>query len=216
GLLEDVIAVRLGEKPKSGLSEDLASDELEALRSLEPFPGERVILGELRDSLRTPPEGRDRFDHLVAALRNTSRSTSTGPPPKCVVFTSSSRACREILVRLRARFGESAVEGYHRGLGRAEVERALARFRIHPGCFVLVCDRAGEEGRNLQFADRVIHFDVPLSPNRMEQRIGRLDRIGRDRPVRSTIFMGPACEHSLYEAWYRVLDEGFRVFAASI
>ena len=102
------------------------------------------------------------------------------------------------------------------GRGRAEVERWLARFRIHPGCFVLVCDRAGEEGRNLQFADRVIHLDLPFSPNRVEQRIGRLDRIGRDRVVRSTIFVGPECEHSLFEAWYQVLDQGFRVFDSSI
>ena len=50
----------------------------------------------------------------------------------------------------------------------------------------------------------------------MEQRIGRLDRIGRDRPVRSTVFTGPATENSLFEAWYRVLDEGFRVFDRSI
>ena len=50
----------------------------------------------------------------------------------------------------------------------------------------------------------------------MEQRIGRLDRIGRDRPVTSTIFIGPQCQDSLYESWYRVLNDGFRVFDASI
>ena len=97
-----------------------------------------------------------------------------------------------------------------------EVEEGIARFRAHPECFVLVCDRSGEEGRNLQFADRVVHFDLPLSPNRMEQRIGRLDRIGRDRPVRSTIFVGPECEGSLFAAWYAVLNDGFRVFDHSI
>ena len=57
---------------------------------------------------------------------------------------------------------------------------------------------------------------MPFSPNRTEQRIGRLDPIGRTCPVRSTIFVGPACEHSLFEAWYRVLNEGFRVFDTSI
>ena len=69
GLLEDVIAVRLGEKPKSGLSEDLALDELDALCSTELFPGSAVILGELRDGARTPAEGCDRFDHLAAARK---------------------------------------------------------------------------------------------------------------------------------------------------
>ena len=83
-------------------------------------------------------------------------------------------------------------------------------------CDVLVCDGAGEEGSNLQFADYLIHFDLPFNPNRLEQRIGRMDRIGRSTPLRSRIFVGPDIEDSLAEAWYRVLRDGFEIFERSI
>lgn len=45
---------------------------------------------------------------------------------------------------------------------------------------MLICDRSGGEGRNLQIADYVIHIDLPWNINTIEQRIGRLDRMGRN------------------------------------
>jgi ATP-dependent helicase HepA len=215
-LLNVAIRVRLGHSVTSVLSTDFSPDDLSTLRDVPPFQGERELLEELLAVLRIPSEEGDRLSLLKQSLRLAHKVNRGGPPPKCVVFTSYTGVCQELLRQLRGTFGEQAVVGYHRGLSRQEVEQGLLRFRKHPDCFVLLCDRCGEEGRNLQFADRVIHFDVPLSPNRMEQRIGRLDRIGRDRPVRSTIFIGPECEGSLFAAWYAVLDEGFKVFDRSI
>lgn len=214
-LLDEVIQCRLC-GAEGGHLGDFPVTDMRALRETPLFPGEREILKALADVLATPSEEGDRVRLLEYALQNLRRASKGGPPAKCVVFTSHTRVCREILRRVRKQFGDQAATGYYDGLEREHVEQAIARFRTHPECFILVCDRAGEEGRNLQCAERVVHFDVPLSPNRMEQRIGRLDRIGRDRPVRSTIFIGPAVEHSLFEAWYRVLDEGFQVFDRSI
>ncbi len=214
-LLADVIRCRL--RPEQAARHcDFPAAALRVLRETPHFPGEREVLEAALELLASPSEEGDRLRLLEYALQNLRRAAKGGPPPKCVVFTSHTRVCREILRRVQEQFGAQAVAGYHTGLDRGQVEQSIARFRNHPSCFVLVCDRAGEEGRNLQCAERVVHFDLPLSPNRMEQRIGRLDRIGRDRPVRSTVFIGPSVEHSLFEAWYRVLDEGFRVFDRSI
>ena len=214
-LLGALVALRLHPECRTP-NADLAETDQRTLQDGPRFPGEREVLEGLAELIAVPSEEGDRIRLLELALQNIRKVNKGGPPPKCVVFTSHSRVCREILQRVQASFGAQAVAGYHAGLDRARVEQAITRFRTHPTCFVLVCDPAGEEGRNLQFAERVIHFDLPLSPNRMEQRIGRLDRIGRDRPVRSTVFIGPATEDSLFEAWYRVLDEGFRVFDRSI
>jgi ATP-dependent helicase HepA len=93
-------------------------------------------------------------------------------------------------------------------------------FRTNNGPAVLVCDKSGEEGLNLQFADNLIHFDLPWDPNRLEQRIGRLDRIGRSTEVRSHVFVALGDDEdtsdSLQEAWYLILLDGFRIFSESI
>src|SRR5205823_1577592 len=85
---------------------------------------------------------------------------------------------------------------------RAAASESLRAFSDEAGPRTLVCDSSGEEGLNLQFADLLIHFDLPWEPNRIEQRIGRLDRIGRTGEVKMRAFVGPECDHSLHEAWF--------------
>jgi ATP-dependent helicase HepA len=217
GLLTQAVRCRLRGEHAQGLAGEFPAASLDLLRTVPLFSGERDILEALLSKMDSPSESGDRIDLLVGTLKNeVARGKRLGVKPKCVVFTGFSGVCREILRRLTRAFSAAEVSGYFSGLTADEVAQAVGRFRTHPACFVLVCDRAGEEGRNLQFADRVIHFDVPFSPNRMEQRIGRLDRIGRDRPVSSSIFVGPECPNSLFASWYRVLDEGFRVFDSCI
>jgi ATP-dependent helicase HepA len=80
---------------------------------------------------------------------------------------------------------------------------------------LLVCDASAEEGLNLHGGRKAaVHFDLPASPNRIEQRLGRLDRFGSGDAVRSIAI---ACEQELDEvAWVHCLRDGFRVFDASI
>jgi ATP-dependent helicase HepA len=76
---------------------------------------------------------------------------------------------------------------------------------------ILVGDALVEEGRNIQFAERLVHVQLPWSPNRLEQRIGRADRFGRGGPVPQHVLGG-----GLLDDWVRLLDRGFGVFAESI
>lgn len=80
---------------------------------------------------------------------------------------------------------------------------------------VLVCDNRAEEGLNLQGAQRwIVHFDLPLNPNRIEQRMGRLDRYGSGEAVRSLVLR---CLDNPYEAaWIEYLDTALRVFDRSV
>jgi SNF2 family DNA or RNA helicase len=100
-------------------------------------------------------------------------------PDKMVIFTQF-RATQGLLVEhLTAAGHEVAV--FHGGLSRMEKEAAIAAFR--GPARLLLCTESGSEGRNLQFAHAVCNFDLPWNPMRIEQRIGRLSRIGQTHDV---------------------------------
>ena len=96
-----------------------------------------------------------------------------------VIFTQF-RATQELLER-RLRQAGHDVAVFHGGLSRLEKEAAIERFR--GPARLLLCTEAGSEGRNLQFAHAVCNFDLPWNPMKIEQRIGRLSRIGQTHDV---------------------------------
>ena len=98
---------------------------------------------------------------------------------KMVIFTQF-RATQELLDR-RLKEAGHAVAVFHGGLSRLEKEAAIERFR--GPARLLLCTEAGSEGRNLQFAHAVCNFDLPWNPMKIEQRIGRLSRIGQTHDV---------------------------------
>jgi SNF2 family DNA or RNA helicase len=100
-------------------------------------------------------------------------------PDKMVVFTQF-RATQEMLARRLGQAGHD-VAVFHGGLSRLEKEAAITRFR--GPARLLLCTEAGSEGRNLQFAHAVCNFDLPWNPMKIEQRIGRLSRIGQTHDV---------------------------------
>jgi ATP-dependent helicase HepA len=80
---------------------------------------------------------------------------------------------------------------------------------------ILVCDRSAEEGLNLQGGGKVlVHVDLPLDPNRVEQRLGRLDRYGSGDKIRSIVIRYP--DVPFRAAWAELLAEGLGVFDRSI
>jgi SNF2 family DNA or RNA helicase len=90
---------------------------------------------------------------------------------------------------------------------RAEKDASIARFRDEVP--VLLSTGAGGEGRNLQFADTVVNFDLPWSPMRLEQRVGRVHRIGQT----SDVFVFNFCQQgSLEEQILRVLHDKINMF----
>lgn len=145
-----------------------------------------------------------RIEALWASLEKLDRKV------KCVVFCSSEVAADRVSGLLLPRLGKGAA----RAVGE-DREESISDFLEVPDCRVLVCDRSDEEGLNLQGgAKAVIHFDLPLSANRVEQRIGRLDRYGSGKPVQSLVLV---CEDDPYQvAWASCLDQGLDVFRRSV
>src|SRR4029453_17679217 len=100
-------------------------------------------------------------------------------PDKMVVFTQFRATQAMLATMLEAAGVEASV--FHGGLTRLEKERAVERFRGEAR--ILLATEAGSEGRNLQFANAVCNFDLPWNPMKIEQRVGRLSRIGQTRDV---------------------------------
>ena len=95
-------------------------------------------------------------------------------------YAETALALEEYL-RLRTSVNASV---FHEGLSIIERDRAAAYFADDEmGAQILVCSEIGSEGRNFQFAHHLVLFDLPLNPDLLEQRIGRLDRIGQTQTI---------------------------------
>jgi SNF2 family DNA or RNA helicase len=104
------------------------------------------------------------------------------PGEQVLVFTEF-RATQDHLVQYLTSLGHETV-AFHGGLDPGAKEAAVRRFQ--DGARILVSTESGAEGRNLQFCHVLINHDLPWNPMRVEQRIGRLHRLGQQHPV--TIF----------------------------
>ncbi len=93
---------------------------------------------------------------------------------------------------------------FHEKMSSEQRDIDLALFRDSASS-LLLCSEAGEEGRNFQFCARMIHYDLPTSPVVLEQRIGRLDRIGRKTPVEIVYFRRKGVPFDLADV-YEALD----------
>jgi ATP-dependent helicase HepA len=110
---------------------------------------------------------------------------------------------------LRTRSGDK-IARFHEAMTLVQRDRNAAFFAEPNGARLLLCAEIGSEGRNFQFAHNVILWDLPLDPDLLEQRIGRLDRIGQKHEiaVRTAAFTGTA-QHMLLQ-WYRDGLDAFR------
>jgi len=179
------------------------------------FAGEHELLKRLQARVArfaTDPLARCRLIHHVLGTIGDSQR-----PGKLVVFASSARLATEIDGDLPALLGYGAHFLLTAETSAQSVHALLWNFERLKRPAVLVMDGTGEDGLNLQFADAVIHLDLPTSLMRIEQRMGRLDRIGRGvRPIRQHVVVPSAAPLSPWLAWYRVLTDGFRVFSESV
>jgi ATP-dependent helicase HepA len=105
---------------------------------------------------------------------------------------------------------------YTAGTGAAECETQLGGWLARGG--LLIADDSAEDGLNLQRADAVVHVRLPSSPNRLEQRLGRVDRYDRSehQPARQIIMSSTEGEFTVPGAWAKLLVDGFGIFTESL
>lgn len=171
---------------------------------LPPWPereaGEREILSRpVEDSLqharRTEdlqrllgdPQGRD--DPRLAWLGKAARRWQAAGE-KALVFVARRDALEHVKAELEYHTSRR-VAVFHEDLSPARRDLEVAQFAQPDGPALLVATECGGEGRNFQFAERLVLFDLPWDPAVLEQRIGRLDRINRRMPV-DIVYFRPA------------------------
>lgn len=123
---------------------------------------------------------------------------------KALVMASSVETVKWLEKQVRTKSGlKTAV--FHEQLGLVERDRQAAYFADPEGAQVLISSEIGGEGRNFQFCHHLLMFDLPLHPDALEQRIGRLDRIGQRETIQVhvPVIAGTPGE-SLFE-WHRAL-----------
>ncbi len=174
----------LSAEEQEGLEETLV-DQATAARTIVELEAEIVILQDLeRQAKAVVASGQDRkWDELSSILQNNpAMRDAGGRQRKLIIFSEH----RDTLNYLHARIagvlgnGESIVT-IHGGTHRDERRRVQTLFRSDPEVRVLVATDAAGEGVNLQNANLMVNYDLPWNPNRLEQRFGRIHRIGQDQ-----------------------------------
>ncbi|MFH7764537.1 RNA polymerase-associated protein RapA [Acinetobacter sp. BSP-28] len=100
---------------------------------------------------------------------------------------------------------------FHEGMSLLERDQAAAYFAEDSyGAQILLCSEIGSEGRNFQFASDLILFDLPANPDVLEQRIGRLDRIGQENRIQIHV---PYLVGTAQERMFRWYNEGLNIFS---
>ncbi len=95
-------------------------------------------------------------------------------------------------------------------MGLIERDRAASYFADkEDGCQILFCSEIGSEGRNFQFVRHLVLFDLPFNPDLLEQRIGRLDRIGQENDI---LIHLPYFRHTAQELFFRWCQQGLNLF----
>jgi SNF2 family DNA or RNA helicase len=190
-MLAQTVQMELGSSPRA------AAATLGRLLERTPWPGD----------VHAALQGfRDRAEDLVADAKSRALVNLLGAwSDKLLVFTRF-RATQEHVASVLRQAGESVVT-YHGALRRDEKEAAIRAFA--GPARVLVSTEAGGEGRNLQFAHGLVNYDLPWNPMRIEQRIGRLSRVGQTRDVHVFNLVAPG---TIEETLLEVLDAKINMF----
>ncbi|MBT8119103.1 MAG: RNA polymerase-associated protein RapA [Gammaproteobacteria bacterium] len=130
-------------------------------------------------------------------------------PDKILVITADATTALDITQYFKTQTGLHAT-AFHEGLSIVERDRAAAFFAdFETGSQILVCSEIGSEGRNFQFAHHLVLFDLPINPDLLEQRIGRLDRIGQSETINIHVPYFEASAQSVCFSWYHEALQAF-------
>jgi superfamily II DNA or RNA helicase len=163
-------------------------DAATAAQTVEELNAELVELADLVETAKAVRDaGTDRkWTELSAILQDNALTTdANGWPRKFIIFTEH----RDTLDYLRAKIGSllgkpDAVKAIHGGVRRGDRRQITEEFTKNRDCQILIATDAAGEGVNLQAAHLMVNYDLPWNPNRIEQRFGRIHRIGQEEICR--------------------------------
>lgn len=184
------------------------------VNSARPLPGEAEWLTKAAGIAEEWEEAGDVCARLREAAQWVRARLKEDPKRKLLVFSQERPVVEAFADHLREVAPEAGAQTFHYLMEPEELEKVALGFQRDAKCRVLVSDELGGEGRNFEVAWAVLHLDTPASVARVEQRIGRLDRVGRaGRPVRSVVMRGRG---SSERALIQLHQDVFRVHERSI
>ncbi len=178
---------------------------------LDGFGVGRVMFRNTRERLGGFPQRQPRLAPTADKLKWLVGLLAVLGEEKVLVITRTRELAEELMESLVAATGVKAVL-FHEALTLLQRDRNAAFFAETDGARVLVCSEIGSEGRNFQFARHLVLYDLPGDVDLLEQRIGRLDRIGQKGTI---IIHVPYEPDSGEEVRVRWLEEGMDAFRAS-
>jgi superfamily II DNA or RNA helicase len=162
--------------------EETIVDQATAARTIQELEAEILILEGLEEQARQVVySGQDRkWDELSKLLQSDTMREQNGLQRKLILFTEHRDTLNYLAVKIRGLLGsEESVVMIHGGVKREERRKVQELFRNDPQTRVLLATDAAGEGVNLQNANLMVNYDMPWNPNRLEQRFGRIHRIGQ-------------------------------------
>lgn len=169
---------------------------------------EQVNINKLSEYMEDPTDYASRMNNILDYIDQEAYGK------KVIVFTSFYETFSVYKKAFENFFGKEHCAFFSKYMDTDERELSAYRFETDSEYWILLSDESGGEGRNFQNADIVVHIDIPWSANDLEQRIGRLDRIGRNKnkPVISVAcYARLSLEEDLFKFW----NDGIGVFTKS-
>lgn len=162
---------------------DQVVDQATAAETIPELEAEILILKDLEhQALGVVQSGNDKkWEELSHLLQDRPEMyTESGSRRKLIIFTEHKDTLNYLVSRIRGMLGNpEAVITIHGGVNRDDRRKAQEEFRNNRDVQVLVATDAAGEGVNLQNANLMVNYDLPWNPNRLEQRFGRIHRIGQ-------------------------------------
>jgi ATP-dependent helicase HepA len=178
---------------------------------LDGFGIGRVMFRNTREKLGGFPVREPRITIVEEKVKWLAGLLESLGQEKVLVITRTRELAAEVLEELVFATGVKGVL-FHEDLTLLQRDRNAAFFAEEEGARVLVCSEIGSEGRNFQFARHLVLFDLPEDVDLLEQRIGRLDRIGQKGTIEVHVPYQAGTEDEVRVRW---LEEGLDAFRAS-
>ena len=181
---------------------------------LDAFGTGRVMFRNTRAALTGFPKRKahlvelDGDDEVDAKVKWLAAFLKKHAKEKVLLICKTRKLVEDIYERLQREIAVNAGV-FHEGLTLLQRDRNAAYFSEEDGARVLLCSEIGSEGRNFQFAHHLVLFDLPENPELLEQRIGRLDRIGQTATIKLHVPYLPGTAGEVLAKWYH---EGLDAF----
>ena len=202
--------------------EDLVVDQASAAQTIVELEAEIATLENLEAlAERVRRSGTDaKWIRLSELLQDSASEMfdSGGNRRKLIVFTEHKDTLNYLADRISTLLGQpEAVRTIHGGMSREKRREAQESFRQTPEVLVLVATDAAGEGVNLQQAHLLVNYDLPWNPNRIEQRFGRIHRIGQTEMCHMwNLVAGETREGEVFQRLLAKLDEQLRALGGKV